>query len=594
MVQESSYASESLMSEVSRASSAETQVKSDDDEPRMQRKPRMNKSLLSLLNDACKYSAYNEFSMPSGFLRKKSRSSASQDQILENGQSAADVNSETIKRKDQASPPSEKQDAPKLNGKLSIEGPRSRRDRRISKKPTRFDEDAQESSSKSTSPTATLVPNLPKGAIRKSRSPSVQRPKNIARKTNISRPVGRPKKAIQNSDSFVGNWSSHYIALPDIFDLQECLETSAFTEELAHSSQLTRQRGGRERTIKLRYILYPDFEEEFVIDFQSDLSRYNPMSEIGRIIEFTELVYMPPNYRSDMKKRIIVPLNAAFDRELDNDFIGVIGKYNDFIKNIPHQEIIQHLKSLDKIPTALLHSILHMIYVRTIHPNAGSLKKYQAFSNYVYGELLPQFLTNVYKQCNLQPEHIFMDLGSGVGNCVFQAAAEFRCKLSFGCELMPHASILTEAQKKEFKNRCKLYGLKVGPTQFSLRQSFIDNPAVQELLPQCDVLLINNFIFDAQLNEMVRKLIQPLKVGCKIITLKNLRPLGYTIDYDHTDNILNRLKVERFDLKEDSVSWTHRGGEYYISTVQEDIDESIFLMHSKGRTRTKPPVKYTR
>ena len=185
-------------------------------------------------------------------------------------------------------------------------------------------------------------------------------------------------------------------------------------------------------------------------------------------------------------------------------------------------------------------------------------------------------------------------LGSGVGNCVLQAALEFGCDLSFGCELMAGASKLTDLQNQELINRCKLLGLHIGSTQFSLRQSFVENKVVQELLPKVDVLLVNNFIFDAKLNLQIQKLIQTLKPGCKIITLKNLRPFGYSIDFNDVENILNRLKVERFDLQENSVSWTHRGGEYYISTVGIELDEAIFTTHSKGRIRAGRKVKYTR
>ncbi|SCU88782.1 LAFA_0E14532g1_1 [Lachancea sp. 'fantastica'] len=596
MAQEFSSASDSVMSEGSRASTAATQTKSDD-ESQLKKKPRANKGLLNLLDDAFKYSAYNEFSMPNGFLRKRKRSAETQTTKSQDDQgSNASLKDTVVANGDQLASSMKEHAAQKVVSKGSNGNFDVRKSRRKTATPPSSDDKVYQQPRSRAASVTVKAKNLPKGAIRKSRSPSLKPAEKStpARKTSGKKSVGRPKKVVQVTDSFVSDWATEFTALPEIFDLQKRSQSTAFESELIHSSQVTLRRDDQDKILKLRYILFPEFEEEFVINFSSDLSRYNPMSEVGRIVELTDLVYLPKKYRSVMKSKIVAPLNKAFDQESESEFIDVINRYNDFIKNIPREEIIRHLESLDKVPTALLHSLLHMIYVRTIHPNAGSLKKYQAFSNYVYGELLPRFLTTAYKQCDLKPDHIFMDLGSGVGNCVFQAAAEFGCKMSFGCELMPHASMLTEAQKKEFENRFRLYGLKVGPTQFSLRKSFIDNPAVQELLPRCDVLLVNNFIFDAQLNELVRKLIQPLKVGCKIITLKDLRPLGYTMDYTNTDNILNRLKVEKFDLAEDSVSWTHRGGEYYVSTVLQDIDESIFLMHSKGRVRARTPIKYTR
>ncbi|SCV05661.1 LANO_0H12398g1_1 [Lachancea nothofagi CBS 11611] len=603
MAYESISAAESLMSEASRSSTAETSSKSDDDGIVTKKKARVNKSLLSLLNDACRYSAYDEFSMPDAFLRRKGRRAATIKQetsfsktnkkangtIEKVAETQVVVKARLAKKTNTAGTKKKSKD---VIGSIKVRKPR----RNISR--VGYAENSDEEEDNKTPDLNSKVPKaskLPKGKIRKSRSPRISNTKELQKDqiTNQIRPGSKQAKT-RHPESFVSNWDFHFTRMPYSFNLPGPDASDKFTEELVHSCKINRSKSVQKSVVKLQYILYPTYQEEFVVDFKADSSRYNSMSEIGRIIEFTSLVYLPPKYLPRMQSRVIKPLNKAFDEELQEQFIRIIEIYNDFIKNIPQQEVVEQLKSLDKIPTSLLHSILHMVYVRTIHPKAGSLRKYQAFSNNVYGELLPQFLTTAYEQCNLGTDHIFMDLGSGVGNCVFQAALEFGCQLSFGCELMPHASTLTEAQERELRNRCRLYGFNLGPTQFSLRQSFVDNPAVQGLLPKCDVLLINNFIFDAKLNELVRKLIQPLKVGCKIISLKSLRPCGYTIDYDNADNILNRLKVERFDLMEDSVSWTHRGGEYYISTVQEEIDEMIFTTHSKGRTRARRIVKYTK
>lgn len=136
-------------------------------------------------------------------------------------------------------------------------------------------------------------------------------------------------------------------------------------------------------------------------------------------------------------------------------------------------------------------------------------------------------------------------------------------------------------------------GLNLSPVKFFLKQSFVANKAVEDVIKECDILLVNNFLFDMKLNKEVEKLIQNVKVGCKIISLKSLRGPGYALDFYNTDNILSRLKVEKFNFGEDSVSWTHTGGEYYISTVLESIDESLLDIRSRFR-RSKKPIKYTR
>lgn len=348
------------------------------------------------------------------------------------------------------------------------------------------------------------------------------------------------------------------------------------------------------KTVQLKYPLWFNYQEEYHLDFNNDMFNtvYNPMAEIGKNIEYTTEIYIPKSYQKQFRKEVILPLNKAFDLGDTASFISVVNKYNEMLQKIPRCEIIEKLKTTNQAPNKFLHDLLHVVYTRSIHPKAKKLKQYAAFSSYVYGELLPSFLSEVYAECDLNSDQIFMDLGSGVGNCVVQASLEYGCKLSFGCEIMENASDLTEAQYHELLQRCKLFGIKIRPVEYSLRKSFIDNDRVDELIRECDVLLVNNFLFDAEINNKVQKLIQNCKSGCKIISLKSLRPLTYTIDFDDVDNILNKLRVTRHNLKENSVSWTHRGGEFFISEVLNDLDDSLFSGSAGYRNKSRP--KYTR
>lgn len=393
------------------------------------------------------------------------------------------------------------------------------------------------------------------------------------------------------------NWKKSPLDLQyDMFDVEYLESHSEFNGSPVASTVLTSKRDGKNEralTVVLQSLLFHNYKEEYQVDFTKESLIYNPMSEIGKLIEYTALIYLPDPYACKVKKIIIPILNEAFNTSNSLLFAETVEKYNDIIREVPRNEVLKHLSTLKTIPRLFIHDLLHIVYTRSIHPSSHKLKKYEAFSNYVYGELLPNFLSEVYAQCEMKKDQIFMDLGSGVGNCVVQAALEYGCKLSFGCEIMPNASELTEMQYQELTQRCKLYGLKLCPVEFSLRKSFVDNSRVTETIPQCDVILINNFLFDSGMNQEVEKLIQNAKPGCKIITLKNLRPCGYTINFFNLESILNRLNVKRYDLKEDSVSWTHSGGEYYISTVLSDVDESLFNPIERQRN-TRRPKHYTR
>ncbi|KAG0671607.1 Nucleosomal histone H3-Lys79 methylase [Maudiozyma exigua] len=384
------------------------------------------------------------------------------------------------------------------------------------------------------------------------------------------------------------------------FNVQELFRNDKLHDIPIPAKALVNHKMGRnsvenpnQKIVKLQSVLYPDYQEEYKVCFEEDCELFNPMAEIGKLIEYTALIYLPAEYREKVNTDIIPILNEAFDNSNDELFIETVNNYNKIIKTIHRRDIIDHLCAITEMPVAFLHDFLHIVYTRSIHPDASKLRHYAAFSNYVYGELLPSFLTDVYDQCDLGPSKIFMDLGSGVDNCVLQAGLEYGCSLGLGCEIMPDASDLTLIQLKEFNARCKLMGFTVPQFEFRLRESFVDNPRVIELIAQCDVLLINNFLFDSKLNREVEKLLQHAKVGCKIISLKNLRSLGYTIDFYNIENILSRLQIKKQKFAENSVSWTHRGGEYYISTVLDEVDESLLSTSSRFRSSGRS-VRYTR
>jgi len=72
--------------------------------------------------------------------------------------------------------------------------------------------------------------------------------------------------------------------------------------------------------------------------------------------------------------------------------------------------------------------IFYQCYDRIVGPDIEELRKYAAFSDNVYGELLPRFMNEIFGKTdgslNGQGK-VFVDLGSGVGNCVVQAALAY-------------------------------------------------------------------------------------------------------------------------------------------------------------------------
>lgn len=581
-------------------------IESPPTKPKRKKTTTKKRELQGLLVDATKYYPTYENSMPTSYLKSSSRARVSYNERELFKREFSNVSEDEIPKNKR-----KKKNCDKANGakkKEKINSGTKQKNKIQSDKTEDVSIIDKKKTTKKKTKTKTKTTNL-KTEYRKISKKVDLESNHVLQHNDRSMKNNKNKegsKKVEKSTANFVNWNSRMKKLNyQLFDIDWLKANSVFqgtptsslclqsNASFAHNN-LKREKSERIIPIvKLQSVLFSNYQEEYQVDFESVSLTYNPMTEIGILIEYTAMVYLPEKYRKTLLSNIIPNLNNAFDNSNADKFIKTVEEYNSFIRTIPRTAIINHLSSLNEIPTEFIHNFLHIIYTRSIHPNARKLRHYKAFSNFVYGELLPNFLSNVYGQCKLDSGDVFMDLGSGVGNCVIQAGLEYGCKLSLGCEIMPAASDLTEVQTKELNERCKLMGIKVPDIEFSLRESFVDNPRINELISKCDVLLVNNFLFDSDLNKEVEKILQHAKVGCKIISLKNVRSFGYTINFYDIGNVLNRLNIEKFQFGENSVSWTHTGGEYYISTVLSGIDESLFSSETRFR-RQKRNIKYTR
>lgn len=234
------------------------------------------------------------------------------------------------------------------------------------------------------------------------------------------------------------------------------------------------------------------------------------------------------------------------------------------------QAFISLLNKMQEISRFAVQQLLLRAYTRIVSPDSRKLRCYKAFTAEVYGELLPSFVSEVLSKVGMKPDDKFYDLGSGVGNTTFQAALEFGVKDSGGCEVMKHASKLTELQENFMQKQLIVLGLKPLPLSFALHQSFVGNEEVRQKCVDCNILIVNNYLFDFPLNVEVGKLLYGLKPGSKIISLRNFIPPRYKAGADKT--IFDYLKVEKFEMSDYlSVSWTANKVPYYISTVGSTI-----------------------
>ena len=257
----------------------------------------------------------------------------------------------------------------------------------------------------------------------------------------------------------------------------------------------------------------------------------------------------------------------SFNKEKQQRFKGAVDAYNTALEKLVKNGALENnLDHLHQIPFNMVDCILDQVYERAVSPSVRLLTKMKAENtkDNTYGELLHKFVSQIISQTKLKSDQVFVDLGSGVGNVVLQAALEVGCE-SWGCEMMEAACAIAECQEREFDVRCRLWGIKPGKIHLE-RGDFRESTATKEAMRRADVILVNNEVFGSDLNQNLIDMFLDLKDGCKIVSLKSFVPAGYKRTPRNTENPVNLLHNETKEYSNNFVSWKDDRGCYYIAT----------------------------
>ncbi|KAI0180812.1 histone H3-K79 methyltransferase [Hypoxylon sp. FL1284] len=306
--------------------------------------------------------------------------------------------------------------------------------------------------------------------------------------------------------------------------------------------------------------------ERYELVWQKD--KIDAIKDIFAVVE-----HVAETYLTDAEAKPFIDHNASFKRQMERAisekyrdipvFRAALQNYNDkLLELVKDGTITKNIDRIHHIPPSLVSFILTQVYDRTVAPKVEMLTKYEMGSDNVYGELLHPFITKLLvDQTMMTSDQVFIDLGSGVGNVVLQAALEIGCR-SYGCEMMENACNLAEAQEKEFRSRCLLWGVAHGRVHLE-RGDFRTSSKILEKLKEADVILVNNKAFTSTLNDSLINMFLDLKKGCKIISLKSFVHENKTAINDVANSILD---VQHYRYHENWVSWAAAEGDYYIST----------------------------
>ena len=295
-----------------------------------------------------------------------------------------------------------------------------------------------------------------------------------------------------------------------------------------------------------------------------DSEDFKPVDELINNIDAIARHYLPEaaaSKISDEAVGLLYKLKRAYKRIEEVTFRATLDEVNSALTLFRESNVItDHLDSLHSLPLSLVETILTQIYVRTVSPRSDSLRRYENGTDNVYGELLPRFVSKILSETGLKSHHVFVDLGSGVGNVVLQVALQIGCE-SWGCEMMPNACELADLQHKEFTSRCHLWGLQPGNVHLE-RGDFLENQTTLDVLKRADLVLVNNQAFTPKLNDDLKRCFLDMKEGAQIVSLK-----GFVGEASkrNTGDIMNVFSDEKKPFWSGSVSWTDAPGEYHIA-----------------------------
>ena len=139
---------------------------------------------------------------------------------------------------------------------------------------------------------------------------------------------------------------------------------------------------------------------------------------------------------------------------------------------------------------------------------------------------------------------VFVDLGSGIGNVVFQVALQTEAKC-YGVELMPIPAGYARDQLAEFKHRLTVLGCAADNAH--LREGdFLEDPKIVKLIEKANIIYVNNYAFGSQVDHALANLFLGLKDSAKIISLKPFRPVDWRVTDWNVGEFASILRVERF------------------------------------------------
>ncbi|TKA72516.1 hypothetical protein B0A49_02466 [Cryomyces minteri] len=314
--------------------------------------------------------------------------------------------------------------------------------------------------------------------------------------------------------------------------------------------------------------------------------QYDAHEDIYTTVEHICANFLPPTsveaYQDNSFKRRLI---RAHKKESLAEYRAVIAEFNATVSRAKQDGTMAAVVAAKRrLHKDLVQRILDQVYSRTVSPRVELTRAYTNGTDNVYGELHAPFISAIFAKTGLTHSDTFVDLGSGVGNVVLQAALEIGAD-AWGCEMMANPCELADAQEAEFGARARLWGVDVGATHL-LRGDFLDNRQIGDALKRADVVLVNNQAFNPDLNAHLVTRFLDLKEGARVVSLKPFVPLGHELLERNVNDPVNLLlpwRGEELFSGTGAVSWTGQSVDWHVATKDSKRVERFLETLEKGR-----------
>jgi hypothetical protein len=268
--------------------------------------------------------------------------------------------------------------------------------------------------------------------------------------------------------------------------------------------------------------------------------KHGELAPVGDIYNATKLIVqhvVPQSFKGelgDINSGILRSIIKACHKK-DRDGLKVaLEEWNVKMRKMKADNVFALLElQAPAAPQVLINHILEQAYSRTVAPYSDLLNQYRAFGNNVYGEVKSNLVRDFIKNARIEPHHVFVDMGSGIGNVVLQVAGEVLAE-SHGIEVMDIPAKLANRQLKEFLIRMRYYAQPCGKLKLH-HGNFLENKELDEILKRADVVFVNNFAFDPNLNQRILAKFLDLKDGARVISLKSFVHQDRRINFRNAD-----------------------------------------------------------